>query len=300
MELKQREDYHFQLDEDWLKYLEENGYVVIKGVANNDEVNHAIDLYWKHFESHSKAKRDDPTTWVEWGVDIRGIVVDGGTIQSEAAWYVRALPKIKSVFSKIWSTDSLLVSMDSVILWKPWWGSSKSRIPRTEGFHVDQNPFLKPGKECFQGMVPLYDVTMETGGLQVVPKSHLPEAKSYWQNSGDNGDFVMLKPSDPMRKQGKLVLASAGDIIIWDSRTVHGGWVGTGTNTEPTHLTRLSQTVCMTPKSKASDKVLTERVEGFEQGLGFSHWPHQVHVTCHPRQGYKPITLTAEQKDLLS
>ena len=29
-----------------------------------------------------------------------------------------------------------------------------------------------------QGMVPLYDVTAETGGLEVVPRSHLPDAKA--------------------------------------------------------------------------------------------------------------------------
>lgn len=50
-------------------------------------------------------------------------------------------------------------------------------VPRTEGLHMDQNPWAKPGRECFQGMLPLYDVTHEIGGLQVVPKSHLAERK---------------------------------------------------------------------------------------------------------------------------
>ncbi len=73
--------------------------------------------------------------------------------------------------------------------------------PVTEGLHVDQNPFSKPGLDCvqvffvfftyfslsspfnirfvrgvLQGMLPLYDVTHETGGLEVCPRSHLPEA----------------------------------------------------------------------------------------------------------------------------
>ena len=69
--------------------------------------------------------------------------------------------------------------MDLLLIWRPWWlgGDSANWLPRTEGLHVDQNPLRKAEFACVQGMVPLYDVTQVTGGLEVVPCSHLPQAK---------------------------------------------------------------------------------------------------------------------------
>jgi len=208
-------------------------------------------------------------------------------------------------FSQIWETDKLLVSMDSTILWKPWWGGHASEEPCTEGLHMDQNPWYKPGRECFQGMVPLYDVTAEVGGLQVIPKSHLDESKKIWKESNRQriGDFVTLSKNDPMQKgHGKLVLAEAGDLIVWDSRTVHGGFVGcspTVSEENTKKLARLSQTVCMTPRSKATKLVLEKRKKGFQTGQGFSHWPHEIHVTARATGIYVPIQLSPEQEDLL-
>lgn len=39
-----------------LQYLEENGYVVYGKVASPEEVAHAIDLFWTHFETETKGK----------------------------------------------------------------------------------------------------------------------------------------------------------------------------------------------------------------------------------------------------
>ena len=38
----------------------------------------------------------------------------------------------------------------------------------------------------------------------------------------------MLTHDDPFKKRGTLIKASAGDMILWDSRTLHGGLVGNG------------------------------------------------------------------------
>jgi hypothetical protein len=195
--------------------------------------------------------------------------------------------------------------MDSLLLWKPWWHNSGWR-PFTEGLHVDQNPFSKPDKLCVQGMLALYDVTEETGGLEVVPKSHLPETQDRFREMypGWRGmsDFCVISSSSPLITDRKLLLANAGDLILWDSRTIHGGVVGTGkdpeTDTVP-RLARLSMTVCMVPRSRASPEVLERRKQGFQQGLGFTHWPNEVRVTSYADSKYKPIELTQAQLQLL-
>lgn len=304
MEALENCPYRFDIeDPKWLEYLENNGYVVIKAVADKEEVETAIDLFWKHFEATKNVKRDDMETWEDWRTDRRGIITDAGVIQCAGAWYIRGLPKVKTAFSKIWNTDSLIVSMDSLLLWKPWWHNKALWTPRTEGLHLDQNPFQKPSRECVQGMVPLYDVTKATGGLEVVPKSNLPEAqealKQKMPHVDGTGDFCIVPPS--YGKQRTLLLAQAGDLILWDSRTIHGGNIGTGESEprNPPKLARMTQTVCMLPRASATQDVLERRKSGFQNGYGFTHWANEIHITSYGSKDYKPVDLTPEQLALL-
>jgi len=298
------QEYWFALDdEQWPTYLENEGYVVIKHVANEGEIERAIDLYWEYFKNAFGVDRNDMSTWEKWYVDKRGIETKGPTIQSEGAWFVRGLPKVKSAFSTIWKTNDLIVSMDSLLLWKPWW-INPNWEPRTEGLHMDQNPFTKPDRICVQGMVPLYDVTEEIGGLEVVPRSNTPAALDKFRENNPRlngaGDFCVVKHSDPMQNEGKLLLAEAGDLILWDSRTVHGGLVGNGkVDSKDSRLARLTQTVCMVPRETASEKVLKERKKGFSKGWGFTHWPNECMITGLGPKDFKPVTLTPDQEALL-
>jgi ectoine hydroxylase-related dioxygenase (phytanoyl-CoA dioxygenase family) len=196
--------------------------------------------------------------------------------------------------------------MDCVLLWRPWWVDSKWK-PSTEGLHLDQNPFNKPGLECIQGMVPLLPVTDASGGLQVVPDSNLEAAKvalkrahPHLRNSGD------WCPCDDYELQQKAILlhAEPGDLILWDGRTVHGGLVGTGKCDDTTELARLSVTVNMTPRSWASDLVLQRRQQGFKKGENFNHVPHESGtsngtVRAPIRRDFRPPQLTDAQLALL-
>jgi len=299
------QEYWFELEDDaWVSYLENEGYVVIKQVANKEQVENAIDLYWQHFEKTNGVNRNDPKTWEKWYTDRRGIETRGPTIQCAAAWFLRGLPKVKNAFCSIWKTDDLIVSMDSLLLWKPWWVNS-SWEPVTEGLHMDQNPFNKPDRLCVQGMIPLYDVTEDIGGLEVVPRSNRPESlNKFKQNNprlAGTGDFCVVKHSDPMQKQGKLLIAEAGDIVLWDSLTIHGGHVGAGTGkgVDGVRLARLSQTVCMVPRERASERVLNERKKGFTKGWGFTHWPSEANITSLGPKDFEPVVLTPEQEALL-
>lgn len=298
-------EYSFALEQwtHWESYLEKHGYCVIRAVANAEDIALATDEFWTCFESKTEGlKRDDHATWDRWRVDKRGIVLQGEVLQCAGAWRVRALPRVKQAFSRIWKEEDLIVSMDSTLLWLPWWENAKW-TPRTEGLHLDQNPWNKPGRCCIQGMVPLLDVTAETGGLQVVPDSHTDEAKeaqkSRYRHWNGAGDFCTLFGNDPLQKNAKLVLANAGDLILWDSRTVHGGLVGTGNRDIHGKLARLTQTVCMVPRQWATADVLQWRREAFAEGVGTTHWPQEGRQSCYSKQGYIPITLNEDQQKLL-
>lgn len=221
---------------------------------------------------------------------------------------VRGWPGVKRAFACIWETDDLIVSMDCVLLWRPWWINSDFR-PSTEGLHLDQNPFNKPELECIQGMVALVSVTEASGGLQVVPDSNLDASKEEFKRTHPHmrskGDWCPCD-DDNLQQQALLLHAEPGDLILWDARTVHGGLVGSGEHSEgeTAELARLAVAVSMTPRSWASDLVQRQRLEGFEKGVNFNHVPHEAGsssgtVRAPVPRGFRPPSLTDEQRSLL-
>lgn len=78
-------------------------------------------------------------------------------------------------------------------------------------------------------------------------------------------------------------------MILWDSRTIHGGRVGTGECSEEAAngqevgadgitLARLSLTVCMIAKDRADEKILKARGHAFKKGFTTTHWPNEYRV----------------------
>ena len=164
-----------------------------------------------------------------------------------------------------------------------------------------------------QGMIPFLDVTKDIGGLQLVPRSHTEEVQEQIRQEHPfkrmSGDFV--KVSDEKYQPGAIVVeASAGDLILWDSRVIHGSKVGPSVlEGGGGGLARCTGLVCMTPRAKASKKVLEQRQKVFQAGSGFTHWPHEAvstvlgnsdgrDITWSPQQ-YKPLQLNDDQRRVL-
>lgn len=82
-------------------------------------------------------------------------------------------------------------------------------------------------------MIPLLPVTQDFGGLRIVPKSHTDKMQEWmcerFPTVDYMGDYLELNKNDQIvaHDMGKLVECDPGDMIIWDSRTIHGGLVGT-------------------------------------------------------------------------
>ena len=291
----------------WQTHLNEEGYAVVSGALGPGAVAETVDQIWSSIETAFEGvKQHDSATWKAWRLDGRGFITSA-IAQGQGAWSVRGNPDIKQVFAHIWQTDELLVSMDAMIMWKPWW-QNPDWLPKTEGLHLDQNPFNKPDLCCVQGMLVLEDILQEVGGLQVVPQSHLPEAKARLMRKRPvlkhAGDWCVLGDPSPSQPQPRLVMAKAGDLILWDSRTVHGGVVGAGlaADSEAQRLPRLAVPVCMTPRAWATQEALEERLQAFDEGSVLSHWPHETAGTGGHKVGsivFRPIELTSEQRALL-
>jgi len=303
---------------EWVSYLKQHGFVLLKSVVSSQEVETAKGYLWDWLENlGSGIKRNDYRTWTNenWpGALFPGFATTHGGGQIQSAWYLRSLPAVKNAFAAIWETQELAVSMDTFILWRPWWNShdqSLSWEPEVEPVHCDQNPYRKPGFHCVQGMIPLLPVTPESGGLRIVQDTNNDETQEQMRKKYTSlkfgEDWCMLQFNDPLAENPQLIIADPGDLILWDSRTIHGGLVGTGGTEESNELVRASLTVCMMPKSKVPEKIAARRREAYERGWTLTHWPTEFHQNFVsdtngqniPRKNYVPISLTPEQKDLL-
>jgi len=307
-----------------LRHLEEHGYVVISDVLDQDEINTAKNLIWQHLEGLKapyKIKRGQINTWNQWpGRHEAGIIEDFGAGNSQVQWFLRSISSVKDVFAEIWQTRDLLCSMDGIGLFRPWHLNPNvqqrdilnSTNPwKTVGanWHVDQNPNTKPDRVCVQGILNLLPANETTGGLMVIPDSHrrFHELRSIWKKTGNNSKIPTYHEI-LQEGYGLLIHAQPGDLLLWDSRTVHCSSPSfvtptlTLNNNQPPELLRMISYICMTPLALAEnpEELIQQRLHAFQYRLTTSHWPHEFHLNGGEiSRGENSIQLTDYQMNLI-
>eukprot|EP00747_Dinoflagellata_sp_TGD_P208089 gnl/TRDRNA2_/TRDRNA2_81604_c0_seq1.p1 gnl/TRDRNA2_/TRDRNA2_81604_c0~~gnl/TRDRNA2_/TRDRNA2_81604_c0_seq1.p1 ORF type:complete len:390 (-),score=47.36 gnl/TRDRNA2_/TRDRNA2_81604_c0_seq1:316-1449(-) len=267
-------------DRAMLEYLERNGYAVVRDVATAVDLEQAEGLLWKFMSENAGWSQGDPSTWtddslMQVGSNAvgNGIINKRGAGQSDLSWFVRTLPNVWWVFAKIWDTTDLLTSYDGFGLFRPW----HHGFAKTIGgwWHVDQGR-TKLGRECIQGFLSLYDQDASTGGLAVLPGSHLRFAE-LMENAVSDDDYFDLPMNSALRTlPQRLVTCKAGDLVLWDSRCVHCNTPAIELpTTPPDRLLRSVVYVCMTPKSWATPETLKCRQKGYCERWTTTHWPHK-------------------------
>ena len=220
---------------DGVAFLRREGYAVFSGVASPDEVSTAEDLMWDYFESLGVGiLRGDPKTWDEIPANEYGILLQFGIGQSAAMWHIRTLPNIHKVFSAVWGTDDLIVDFGGAVIFRPLVSNCTERWRTAEGWmHVDHNARRRPGLQTIQSSFLLTPQNKSNGGLVVIPRSWKHHdavshrASTYW-NAADDNHFLLIPPGDPVLEsaQPRFVAAERGDLVMWDSRTVHCNTAG--------------------------------------------------------------------------
>lgn len=306
-----------------LSYLDEHGYAVVANVATVADLVKGKNEFWSFWEKEKyrgELRRDDVSTWNNWMANAAtGILVSArGANHNDFLWGARTLPRVHDVFSKIWSDDNLIVSFDAGGVFRPW----KHNIRwLTNGgwWHTDQNSTKGPhrqGRVTVQGLVTYFDATAETGGLCVIPGSHKhhEEVCQRAHTAGMKIDYVSVEHTDPIFKLAEpvLVCAKAGDLILWDSRTIHCNTPALHMakyNEDPlsfkqtqnsdasggdsTELLRLVAYVCMVPRSHASMEIMERRKQTFVHKMPTSHYP-TYEISLLPREKALPWTKSAD------
>jgi ectoine hydroxylase-related dioxygenase (phytanoyl-CoA dioxygenase family) len=293
-----------------LAHLDDHGFAVVASVADAGEIATAVSLFWDYAEQvRPGLRRGDAATWGDpWvGGPHRYGVVGGGLVHSDFLWHTRLLPAVRRAFALIWGDSDLLTSFDGGCAFRPCGAEPAWRVA-SGWWHVDQNALLGPhraGRAAVQGIVTYLDAGPATGGLCVVPGSHRAHAAVCAASAG-SAPGVPLDPADPvLRAGGALVRARAGDLLLWDSRTVHcsaapdaaaedqaaaaaGTTGGLAGGSAPAELLRLVAYVCMVPRARAAPEALAARRAAFEAGAPATgcHWPDQAPpAPARPRRG---------------
>ena len=276
-----------------LGYLEEHGYAVVCNAlqADSEEMERIKSEFWDFHEMiGGGVRRDDPSTW---GRELiahpaTGIIAGFGFGQSRFLWSIRTLPVVRAAFEAIWQTEDLITSFDGGNAFRPdpdW---------RTQGgwWHCDQNG-TKPnraGRVCVQGLVLLTPANEYTGGFCVMPGTHTQHAafseRHPWAEQ--QGDFLPVPEGDEiLAAGGRLLRAEAGDLILWDSRTIHCNTPAIAPASEAPagavpprdQLLRLAGYVCFAPSSWCSPDVAEQRARAALELVTSTHWPHAYVAT---------------------
>ncbi len=304
-------------------YLEEHGYVVIASVLDAAGCKRGLDLTWDYLEGlGTGVDRNDPVTWDDdrWPTSVHGGILPGhGIGHSAAQWFLRSAPAVKAAFAAVWDTDELLSSFDGMALWRPWRLNEAWKTNRGGSWlHIDQHPITRPGFQCVQGLVNLIATTPAIGGNVLIPGSHKRFADiptDYPERLGRvplTVDHFRFTADDPMLRGTPPIMChlEAGDLLLWDSRTIHCSSPGLETPTPQAALMRAVGLVCMMPKHLTPPEVIEQRKHAVERVISTTNWTDRFinadkfpQITTAPNiERYRrpdPPALDAEQRRLV-
>lgn len=264
---------------DWRADLAKNGYAVVKGAIPHAR---AVSYQQKAFEwlksFDTGLDLEKPETWIKENLPVQSKIntfATYGVPHERFMWEARMEPGILKPFETLWGTDELLASFDSLNITFP----NRKDVPRKPAWeHIDQSP-LRRGLHCVQGIINLSTSGPEDGGLVVYPGSHLlndeffdtQTDKTTWEPldrymfSKDQLYWFAERNIKPFK-----VCADVGDLIMWDSRTVHYG----SEPSEASNTIRTAIYAAYTPAHLATAETLKTKADIFEEWGGTTHWPH--------------------------
>lgn len=207
-------------------------------------------------------------------------------------WEVRQNPAVTGAFAAIWNCDAdkLHTSFDAVSFCVPPERRKSGGFHTRDWMHSDQS-FISSKFACVQGFINGYDVHDGDATLAVFEGSHLLHAKfaktlpaptSARERADRAKDWYKLTPEQVAWYAANgckrvSVKARAGDLVLWDSRTIHCGQ-GPIRGRASSDTYRHVVYVCMTPKASTPLAKLAKRKEAFKNLRMTTHWPSKVRL----------------------
>jgi hypothetical protein len=233
----------YELSEEQLKFLEDNGYLVIPNFFSEEMMDKMNQQIFSRANELTGLVRDDISTWEPSGRFKVGYI----DLWHLPAYYeLRQDPRAYSIFSQILKEPRLTVSLDRVSFKTPAWAEVEkdgkvekldfSKHQRSLAVHTDMNLWYLQ-YPLYQGSICLEDCPIGNGGFTVMPGYHkLSKIRQYRVNF-EKGLYHDEEPRQPpvqkdvflfYKDQAAIdrdlieVPMKRGDFLIWSSRLPHG------------------------------------------------------------------------------
>lgn len=313
----------------FLKDLEEQGYCVIPALLSKEETETLYKRVWSEYieKAWPKCKMEDRSNWREsFPMHNPYGVFAGPAGQTQVMWDLRQDPRIINIFSQIWNTPDLIVSMDGMCIMcppeiregnvKPWPHVDQAVMKKIHSdAHDNRAPdnfisesSLKTNPYTIQGQFLLEDSFEGDGGFYCIPKSHLrfPEFAPFLEKLADlptkeerveardsylSSIFDIQMDGDGKPYCKKQITAPKGSLILWDSRTLHWNQhpdLKKMPRQEP--KVRMVGYLSYVPKARLNEENKRKRKLVFEIGASTGHNPAAVDVKVSKtfvRPGYE-------------
>jgi len=288
---------HIDVFPDQFRFLAENGYQVIKGVVDTKTCDQVLAKMKQWFvDIGTGVTLDDASTWTTQRLPTsvrNGIVQQYGGGQEQFVWDIRQDPRVTNVFAQLWNTEprKLITSFDGFCLRPPPEAlgkegldpHDKQAVAKSNWYHCDQGE-KKLKWTSIQSFVALEDMNRDDATLMVLQKSHLNHVKFFQQFPGSHkDDWVKYTPeqlawhfNQPHVVEVR-VEAKKGDMVMWDSRTVHCAGESLKNRQNPDRWRALVY-VCDMPRVYASDAELRKKRELFRDKRVTNHYPYPPKV----------------------
>jgi len=234
------------------QFFDTYGFVVIKNVLNDAEIEATLDEFWS---GDPKLKKDDPLTWeAYWQRQMfghLGIIGAFSDVVSLTQLQNRQNPKVYEAFKVVLKNDKLWVDHDRLGVMRPTKGIlfPGSSIPvekpewrtKQNWLHLDCNPLLGYASigsfndsrstidftktVIIQALITLTDAREENGGFHCVPGAH----KHVIDYLGKRPPDVHLSQSNcqfpkknPLHAKIQKIPVRKGCLLAWTSLLPHG------------------------------------------------------------------------------
>jgi len=270
-------------DPQWLKDLDRDGFVVVKGVVTKEKAAEYAKAGEDWLEGFKLGyKRDDPSTW-----DVKnlpkhnkgGLYSQFSFAHAQFVWDAKLEPKIIELFQKVWGTDEITVSFDGGSLAVPL-PAEQVEDNKKPWPHSDQSAY-RPQRHCIQGLLNLLPNGPDDGGLMVM-KGSARLFKEYFEElkaAGKEPEQGWPTRDGYSYSEEELAWFKArgcewvkpvmepGDFVLWDSRSIHYGAAPTSNNK------RFAIYICYKPAAYLTEEQRQVKQEAFDRGYCTTHDP---------------------------
>lgn len=215
--------------------LETKGWAVVPSLFSPQECDQLLFDQWTALEAATLGELNPHWSKEEWAAmkadelppHQHGIMTGWRLNHCEPVRRVRRDPRCLFVFASLYGTDQLCGSLDRINFKFP------GRLYRSvkPWPHVDQNP-RRLGRVTVQSYVTMMDAPEDAPSNRLYEGSHALFAERWaYRRTGDTSDWTTLSEEEAAALERVCPLVKPvlrkGDMLLWDSRTVHSPCEGT-------------------------------------------------------------------------